>query len=357
MMIKCPNCGLMISSNLKRCFACDYPLEDLNIPTESEAELVSEPEVDPEPDTTEETSVVTIEPVDTEISDPAASPVEPFNWRRYLKIGLAILAGFVLLMIYVGSSSEDRTQASVDEAAKSALTEPVTQEVSEETAAPQSEEASESEDDIPSKIASEAYVLLLQNKSTDTIIAELKKKGYSDEDIAAGIEKLADVFAEVEKEKTSDSTVKNDGDNSSASSESQALKSARKYLEYQAFSHDGLIEQLKFEGFSTEEATAAADQCGADWNEQALKSAKNYLEHQSFSYKGLVEQLEFSKFTTEQAEYGVKNCGADWNEQAAKKAANYLDHQSFSQDGLVEQLEYEGFTPEQAAYGVGEVYE
>ena len=50
-----------------------------------------------------------------------------------------------------------------------------------------------------------------------------------------------------------------------------ALKSADSYLRYSAFSHDGLINQLEYEGYSTEEATYAADNCGADWDEQALK--------------------------------------------------------------------------------------
>lgn len=92
-------------------------------------------------------------------------------------------------------------------------------------------------------------------------------------------------------------------------------------------------------------------------NDQALKTALRYLEHQSFSHDGLIGQLEYEGFTTEEATAAVDKCGADWNEQAAKKAVDYLDNQSFSYTGLVEQLEYEGFTPEQAAYGVGEVYE
>ncbi|MCI9211327.1 MAG: hypothetical protein HFI83_11835 [Eubacterium sp.] len=30
------------------------------------------------------------------------------------------------------------------------------------------------------------------------------------------------------------------------------------------FSHDGLVKQLEFEGFTNEESTFAADNCGAD---------------------------------------------------------------------------------------------
>lgn len=89
--------------------------------------------------------------------------------------------------------------------------------------------------------------------------------------------------------------------------------------------------------------------------ENALKSAKEYLDYSAFSYKGLVEQLEYEGFTTEEATYGVDNCQANWNEQAAKCAKEYLDYSSFSRQGLIEQLEYEGFTHEQAIYGVESV--
>ena len=134
-----------------------------------------------------------------------------------------------------------------------------------------------------------------------------------------------------------------------------ALKSALSYLDFSAFSHSGLIGQLEFEGYTTEEATFAADNCGADWNEQALKSALSYLDYSAFSYTGLIDQLEYEGYTNEQAVYGADNCGADWNEQAAKTAESYLEYSSFSRAELIDQLEYEGYTPEQAEYAVTQV--
>ena len=68
----------------------------------------------------------------------------------------------------------------------------------------------------------------------------------------------------------------------------------------------------------------------------------------------MVEQLEFDGFTSEEATYGADNCAADWNEQAAKKAQSYLDIMSFSKADLISQLEFDGFTSEQAEYGVKE---
>ncbi len=87
----------------------------------------------------------------------------------------------------------------------------------------------------------------------------------------------------------------------------------------------------------------------------ARKKAESYLRFSAFSRVGLIEQLEFEGFTTEDAEYAVDVIDVDWNEQAAKKAESYLDFSSFSRDGLIDQLEFEGFTYEQAVYGVESV--
>ncbi|MGE4213814.1 MAG: Ltp family lipoprotein [Anaerotignaceae bacterium] len=88
-----------------------------------------------------------------------------------------------------------------------------------------------------------------------------------------------------------------------------AREKAKSYLDYSAFSYTGLIRQLEYEKFSTEEATYAADKCGADWNEQAAKKAKSYMDYSSFSRSDLVRQLEYEGFTSSQVEYGVKSVG------------------------------------------------
>ena len=130
-----------------------------------------------------------------------------------------------------------------------------------------------------------------------------------------------------------------------------ALSSAKNYLKIMPFSHKGLQEQLKYEGYTSEEALYAADNCNADWNAQALKAAKQYLSTMAFSAKGLKEQLAYDGYTSDQAQYGVDNCGADWNEQAKKSAASYLSIMSFSRSELIEQLKYDGYTSSQAEYG------
>lgn len=134
----------------------------------------------------------------------------------------------------------------------------------------------------------------------------------------------------------------------------EALSTANSYLSVMPFSHSGLIEQLEYEGFSSVDATYAADNCGADWNEQALLCAKDYLNTLSFSYSGLLDQLEYEGFTSDQATYGADNCGADWDEQAVKTARTYLDIFDYSRSELIDQLVFEGFTYDQAEYGASQ---
>lgn len=83
----------------------------------------------------------------------------------------------------------------------------------------------------------------------------------------------------------------------------------------------------------------------------ALRKAQQYLDFMAFSYDGLVKQLEYEGFSKTEAIYGADNCGANWKEQAAKKAETYLDMMGFSKEKLIQQLEYEGFTHDQAVYG------
>ncbi len=139
--------------------------------------------------------------------------------------------------------------------------------------------------------------------------------------------------------------------NTQTAGQKNALRKAKEYLNVLAFSYEGLIGQLEYEGYTHEDAVYGADNCGANWNEQALKKAKNYLNTMPMSYNGLIKQLEYEKFTKAQATYGADNCKANWKEQAAAKAKDYLDLMSFSRERLISQLEYDGFTHEQAVYG------
>lgn len=106
----------------------------------------------------------------------------------------------------------------------------------------------------------------------------------------------------------------------------------------------------------TTEKTTQKDTTPTTGEINALNSAYDYLDYSAFSRSGLIEQLEYEGYTNDEATYAADNCGADWNEQAVKSAQEYLDYGSFSKIRLIEQLEHEGFTKAQATYGVNQVY-
>ena len=89
------------------------------------------------------------------------------------------------------------------------------------------------------------------------------------------------------------------------SGQENALRTAEDYISMSGFSRSGLIEQLRFEGYSTKNAAIAVDHLNVDWNEQAARSAKDYISMSGFSRSGLIEQLEFEGYTRQQAEYGA----------------------------------------------------
>jgi hypothetical protein len=85
--------------------------------------------------------------------------------------------------------------------------------------------------------------------------------------------------------------------------------------------------------------------------QNAVRKAKSYLDISGFSRQGLISQLEYDNFSTEDATFAVDSITVDWNAQAVKKAKSYFDTSGFSHSGLIDQLEYDGFTPVQAAHG------
>jgi type IV secretory pathway VirB10-like protein len=92
-------------------------------------------------------------------------------------------------------------------------------------------------------------------------------------------------------------------------SQKNAVAKAKSYLNYAAFSHDGLVDQLEYDQFSYADAVYGADNSGANWDEQAAKKAKSYMEYSAFSRGSLIDQLKYDKFTQVQAEHGADSVG------------------------------------------------
>lgn len=119
------------------------------------------------------------------------------------------------------------------------------------------------------------------------------------------------------------------------------------------FSYNQMIQAITPQETTTTQGAAATQGEAVTYGKEgALRLAKVYLSIMAFSYTGLIEQLEYAGYTTEEATYAADYCGADWYKQAAKKAASYLEIMDFSRSALIEQLKFDGFTPAQAEYGV-----
>jgi len=71
---------------------------------------------------------------------------------------------------------------------------------------------------------------------------------------------------------------------------------------------------------SNTEATAEAS-TETQGQANAKKSAESYLAVSAFSKEGLIDQLKFEDYSQEDAEYAVEALDVDWKEQAAKSAA------------------------------------
>lgn len=144
-----------------------------------------------------------------------------------------------------------------------------------------------------------------QAKEDEKKAEEETKKAEKEEEKAQ--EEAQKAEEEAKKEKAAEEKKKKE--NTPTLGQSNALDKAYSYLEYSSFSYSGLVDQLKYEGFSASEAKYAVDRCGADWNEQAAKKAKSYMEYSSFSKQGLIEQLLYEGFSQSQSNYGAKSVG------------------------------------------------
>lgn len=153
----------------------------------------------------------------------------------------------------------------------------------------------------------------LTDEQVDALIAEVDKitaEKKAAEDAAAEAAAAEKAAAEdAAAQAAAEEEAKRQAAASATLEQKNALRKAKDYLAYSAFSYSGLIDQLKYEGFSDEASTYAVDNCGADWNEQAAKKAQAYMNYSSFSRAGLVDQLLYEGFSSEQAEYGVTAAG------------------------------------------------
>ena len=103
------------------------------------------------------------------------------------------------------------------------------------------------------------------------------------------------------------------GSQTAAATENQqkALDKANEYVDTLPLSRKGLIKQLEYDGYTTDVATYAADNCSANWNKEAKEMAEQYMDSTTYTYKDMVQQLETEGFTKDQAKFGAKAVGLE----------------------------------------------
>jgi hypothetical protein len=112
----------------------------------------------------------------------------------------------------------------------------------------------------------------------------------------------------------------------------------------------GTLAGLLFGSVTTAHASTAAHATPIT-RANAVRAARQYLRYQAFSYIGLVKQLKYERYSTSDARYGASHAGANWMKQAVRAAKDYLRYQPFSRSGMIAQLRYDGFTLAQARHG------
>ena len=90
--------------------------------------------------------------------------------------------------------------------------------------------------------------------------------------------------------------------------------------------------------------------------ENAIESAEAYNKIFAYSKKGLIENLKYEGFSEEIAECAVKSINANWKENCVRSAHSYLEIISYSKEELIHQLDYVGFTAEEIDYAMDKIY-
>ena len=124
-----------------------------------------------------------------------------------------------------------------------------------------------------------------------------KKADNAETTTSPCVETTASPYAEITASPYEEKTNKTELDN--------AIESAEAYNKVFAYSKKGLIENLKYEGFSEEIAECAVKSINVNWKENCVRSAYSYLDLFDMSKKELIHQLDYDGFTTEEIDYAM----------------------------------------------------
>ncbi len=192
--------------------------------------------------------------------------------------------------------------------------------------------------------------------SRNGLIEQLEYDGYTSSDATIAVDSLNLGQEKSDKPKQSHTetvefTPKNSADLTNP--QKNAVRSAKDWIEYSAYSRKNLIETLsQSDGYTIRDATFAVDSLDINWAKQAKKAAKDWIEYSAYSRKNLIETLSQSDgYTIDDATAAVDGLNIDWNEQALRSAKDWLKYSGYSRKNLIETLsQSDGYSQSQATY-------
>lgn len=201
----------------------------------------------------------------------------------------------------------------------------------------------------------ESKNFILSDKERETFLKEYINLTAKEKLILEEIKDDLDEYSEMDKKIIAENTERLDKEKLEFEKEEEKKKESDEKTSEDESKEEKPKEETPKKEEAKEEKNPAKSSGASVSQENALRAAENYINIMPFSKSGLIEQLEFEGYSTEDATFGVEGISVDWNKQAAKAAENYLDMMAFSRSGLIEQLKFEGFTDEQASYGANQV--
>lgn len=131
----------------------------------------------------------------------------------------------------------------------------------------------------------------------------------------------------------------------------QAIRALKRYRDVSEMADEEIRRQMADDGFTEEQIAAAFMPREKPMDGEADRLARQYLNLGPYSPDGLVDQLRREGISEEEARGAVNGLDVDWADEAARSAERH-EKEGVEIGRMQDVLKGEGFTPEQAREGM-----
>ena len=135
----------------------------------------------------------------------------------------------------------------------------------------------------------------------------------------------------------------------------QAIRALKRYRDVSEMADEEIRRQMADDGFTEEQIAAAFMPREKPMDGEADRLARQYLNLGPYSPDGLVDQLRREGISEEEARGAVNGLDVDWADEAARSAERH-EKEGVEIGRMQDVLKGEGFTPEQAREGMNRRY-